>query len=253
MRNLLILLSLCIFSCSEKKENAINGKPILLNDPNLIVTETDSNKLKNIVADITPFKSNTKEISKLVAQVDSVTTVKATAQIASNGLTPNILYQNEFAVSTDITFSNLGKKFKTNNYLEEFKIAVSNLQRVNVQQKCFVQLKFVYNNKDYPLTDLPELGTTPIALTQSNELFIGLKNSAITYKNIDNITLNLAIERALRKAQLDRKELKEALAYIKNAKNYTEAGCLPVLKGFEILIKGNTKDKEISKKFLFVI
>jgi hypothetical protein len=254
MKNLIYILwfLLTISSCENKAIVEKEGKPISFNDPTLIVTETDSSKLINTVNDITPKNKMTgvKQITKLVAQVDSVAVVnEVAAQSGKSIAMSTIIAGDGFTINTDLPLEQLNNKYKltTGRYIDNFKIAVTNLTEVIITQTMFSKLSYTFNNKDYPLTDLPEYKNPTITLQSSNNVFNGLKYSDAIYKNTDASTLILATDRALRKDNLDRKSLKASATSLKQIKNYTDASCKVNLSGILLKITGKLNGNTVTK------
>lgn len=137
------LVFLLISACNEKEKDS-SGKYILLGDPNTIVTETDSQYLKNNFDDLS-IKTNTTTIP-----VD-------TAPKQDSNLVSNITETKSDSVSKTETTSNSIPTQTVQNSISGYEIKLSNSTLVlndmsDKQVRKSSNISYVVNPKNYPKT-----------------------------------------------------------------------------------------------------
>ncbi len=254
---LISLLSAC-----EEKPSKI-GKPILLGDESMIVTETDSFYLQNYTNDITTIRKKNSEssIAGMMAQVDSAKTVQKLEKESESlqqvsGFT--IRFKEFTAVLDGIKAHTINTKQneltdKSVSYvLDEgdvmnMKLKLDGLVKAKVEQRFFTKLYIEKNNELIELTDLQKFTTEWFSLPSKNNLFVSLGTNALSFHSVDHNKLKNALDRALRKQKKDRKEIQSWLNSIEKTNAYTDAPCVVKVNSIQWRVKGEVNNLPVQK------
>lgn len=201
MKNILYIsgLMLLCYSCNEVTQPK-NVAPIILGDSTTIVTETDSQYLKNVIDDIEPSKNQpiAKTNGTTQAQkTDTVLQLKSTTENITSTANNIKTNSNDFVLNlknnTQIIFKDIAtKEFKaqdpstqndlsyliTKGDINKSAITVNNGSLTEVLHKS----KIVYKVK----TSQGELKLSTLARESSNWTKLPLKSNVVTLSNINS-------------------------------------------------------------------
>lgn len=249
----IFLVSVLLFSCKDKAEKTAKGThPIILGDPKLMVMETDSQYLRNNVADITITASNKtnaitaeKKIEQVVEKVDSQAAVKE-AIAAPSTLETILASGNGYAISSNVEATKAGTVFqvKKDAFASETKLQLQNILEPKVMQFAFMQAYFKLGTDTFILEEIPEYKSVK-ELAVKDGLVSVVNPNNFAGKVFDGRVLHLASDRALRKAGKKRPELVQAENIFKIAKDDASANVFWKPNATHIKINGKVGAKAI--------
>ncbi len=226
-----------------------------MDDTATIVTETDSNYLKNIVEDITDSKL--KNGNSYVASLRKIEIEKKQDSLTDKSMQDLTAGGTKLTIAEDviITTSCIGKVEKTNNkfilripkFHNNIQLKGSGLEEIKIEQKNFTNLSCTIDNETYSLDDLPVKSSEWIALPHTEKLFISLDESAFSYPTTSKEQLALAIENAMRKNGKKGPLTAKIQDALKLNNSVTEAPFIINYKGCEWKISGYKNGKKIEK------
>ncbi len=249
----IILLSLLI-ACDNKSSEKII--PITMDNPNTIVTETDSAFLSNIVEDITSKETKYSQQSAdanlqkidLNKKQDSLQN-KSITDLTSNGTNIDLGNGATIALSVKATSNNSGSKIILNSNAspENIQLKVSGIEEATLAERVFTNLSVKINEQLISLEELPVSTGDWITLPNKNNLYVGTSKSAYAFKNATHEKISLATENALRKMGKTNKEIKEALKFLEKTNTANDAPCQIDFNSCDWKITGKQAGKPFEK------
>lgn len=268
MKNCLILLLLfvaIIFSSCEEKIVS-NGKPIRIGDASMIVTETDSNNLKNYTRDISERSQDDREIARIMVQVDSVK-VSEELEAFTAGDSTLAGFTIEFA-KCKVTFDGLEARALTEQNPEEnrsvsylvtkgdlakMKLKITGLNDVTVKERIYTKLKVSRNGEEYLLKSLGRKISDWFPLAGKENVFIALGDNSTQFNNLNNTRLKQALKKELLAKNKDQDEINGWMRAVKNTNDYTDAPCKLYVATAQFRVKGKNSKGSINKLIQFDI
>jgi hypothetical protein len=224
--------------------------PITMNNAATIVTEVDSNYLKNIVEDISASKLKHSQ-QTATASLQRIDEDKKQDALANQTIKDNTLQGTRvelgegaelMVAATNATVYKSGNKLILNysGNIENMQLKASGISKATIQQCMFTTVSITLGGADYKLEDLPVSKGEWQNLPNNNNLFLSLNKSAYTYKQIDNKTIVLAADRALRKAGKSNTEIKTLLKELAKTNSANDAPCNIIFNSTQWKISGSS-------------
>lgn len=265
-----ILYSLtCILllqACAEKQNKA--GKPIVMGDPSMIVTETDSAYLQNFTEDITPqHKKGEGAITKMMVQVDSANAAKQLNEENHQAapLAGFTIQFNECKVVFDdlsahaININQDERKANSVSYVIDrgnilaMKLEVEGLENTTVEQRIHTKLQIEHQNQTYIIQDLNKYISAWYNLVGKDQMFISVGSNSLQFFPFNAAALKNGFDRELRKKKQSRAVIESGLKAIEQVHSYMDAPCAVQIVGAQWRIKGTYQGKKIQKLIQFDI
>ena len=268
MKKLLLFILLCsIVFCSCKEKILTGGKVIRIGDSTMIVTETDSNHLKNYVRDISEREQDEGEIARIMVQVDSVKvaeeleeftsgdssikgfTVKfANCKVAFDGLEAKALTEQNPEENRSVSY------LVTKGDLAKMKLKISGLKEVSVKERVYTKLKVSRGGEEYLLKSLGRKISDWFPLAGKENVFIALGSNSVQFNNLTNAKLKKALRTELLAKNRKQSVVNEWMRAVKNTNDYTDAPCKLYVATAQFRIRGkNSKGKLVNKLVQFDI
>lgn len=260
----LIFFLLFLFSCEEKIKNP---KPIVIGDTNSIITETDSQYLKNFTNDISPTrkKSSESQIASMMVQVDSL---KSTQQLEEetqqkvpiNGFSINFnecsvvfnnLYAHALNNTQDERKSNSVSYLKDGGEFLEMKLQVTGLNEIKVEERLTLQLAVEKEGERYILFDLGKFITPWYNLAGKDQTFISVGNNSLSFHEVNQQKIKNALIRELTKKKKNKEIMSAWMKAIENTKIYADAPCKILISSAQWRITGKSNNKRVQKLIQF--
>ena len=245
-----------LFSVACKQQAAKNSLPITMQNAATIVTETDSNFLKNIVEDISPTKIKYSK-QTAAASLQKIDLEKKQDSLTNKTITDNTTKGTlvelgegaEVMIAADATIEKIGSKFiiKTSASADNLQLKISGMEAASIQQRVFTNLAITLADSTYLLSELPVSTGDWITLPNNNNLFISSDKNAYAYRMITHEKIVLATDRALRKAGKNKKEIETSLNIIAKTNSANDAPCKILFNSCQWKIKGIVAGKSFEK------
>lgn len=250
--------SLLYQSCEESIMSS--GRPIQLGDTSLIVTETDSNYLLNVVKDISINEQDVKEIARIMVQVDSV---KIAEELDNFTSSDSVLkgFSIEFN-DCKIIFQNLEAKalteqnpkenrsvsyLVTKGNLAKMKIKVIGLTEASIKERIYTKLKVADQEKEYLLKSLGRKISDWFPLAGNENVFISAGDNSFQFNDLTNAKIKIALDKELRAKNIKEEKIQDWMRLIKNTSDYTDAPCKLYVSTAQFRLKGKTATGRVNK------
>jgi hypothetical protein len=246
---------------------AHKGKPIVMGDPSTIVTEVDSQYLKNFTDDISPVdhKSSEGAITKMMVQVDSA---NASKKINEETATPKSL--NGFTIhfeECEVVFDGLAAHALNNNqdertlnsvsYVKDggdilnMNLAIQGLQDIRVEERIITKLMVSNEDDTYILQDLHKFISPWYNLAGKDNRFVSVSNNSIQFHPFDAAKLKNALDRELRKKKIVNSEINAILKKLAPVASYSDEPCKIIIASVQWRIFGMKDGKKVQKLIQF--
>lgn len=261
------------FTLLSCKENVVNKIPIILDDSSLIVTEVDTQYLKNITEDIAPVgkkvKSSATQISQMMAQVDSMNASKKLEQEVVEKVDIHIKgFEIHFA-ECNVTFENVEAHALNNTQNEratnsvsylldvgsmlDTKLEIHQLEDCSVEQRLFIKLAILHQDQTIILHELGKNITDWQILAGKNNRFVSLSSNSLVYDQADGNKIRLALEKTLKQKRKNKDEIKEWMSAVAKVNKSSDAPCKLIAVSSQWRIVGKKDGKNIRKLIQFDI
>lgn len=260
----LVFLLLFLISCEEKIQNP---KPIPMGDPNSIITETDTQYLKNFTNDISPTrkKSSESQIASMMVQVDSLKSTQKLEDETSNSAPINgfninfnecsVVFNNLYAHALNNTQderkSNSVSYLKDGGELLEMKLQITGLDEIKVEERLTLQLAVEKEGERYILYDLGKYITEWYNLAGKDRTFISVGNNSLEFNEVNQQKIKNALVRELSKKKKNKESTALWMKAIENTKIYADAPCKILISSAQWRITGKSKNKRVQKLIQF--
>lgn len=260
----LLFVSAIFFSCEDKMLSS--GKKIKMNDPSMIVTETDSAYLKNVVRDISKNEQDEGEIARIMVQVDSVKVAEELEEFAASD--SSIAGFTIDFKDCKVVFENLGAReleeqnpetsrsvsyLVTKDNLAKMKIKVLGVEKPSVKERIYTKLKVARDGEEYLLKSLGRKISDWFPLANKDNIFVSAGDNSFQFNNLTNQKLKLALDKELRAKNIKEDKIQEWMRLVKNTNDYTDAPCKLYVATAQFRLRGKTATGSINKLIQFDI
>ncbi len=242
------------------------GKHIRLGDESMIVTETDTNNLKNYTRDISQTEQDEGEIARIMVQVDSIKVSEELATFTASDSTLNG-FSVEFA-KCKVVFDGLGAKeltaqnpetnrsvsyMVTSGDLAKMKLKVIGLKEVAIKERIYTKLKVANGDEEYLLKSLGRKISNWFPLAGKENVFIALGDNSFQFNDLSNAKLREALKKELLAKKKNQSEINEWMQRVKNTNDYTDAPCKLYVATAQFRISGKNEKGAVNKLIQFDI
>jgi hypothetical protein len=252
-KTLFIIYSLGILCLTGCKDSVVNhgNKKINLTDASAIITETDTTFLGNVVEDITKTNTtqNTKQIvNEVIQQVDSVKEASTIADTETNDVNGTNIECKEFTVTFGLLMNQAGDHYTVTSFdkLANTKVQTNGIVNPSIEQMYFTKLKVKIGNEEFVLEDLQEYKTKPVLLLKTENVFTG-DATAMQFREVNNKSILLAVDRAMRKAGKGRVELEKLPKLLAKTNSFSDAPCVVFVNAVHYKISGTKNGKKVNE------
>ena len=243
------------------------GKPIVMGDPSTIVTEVDSQYLKNFTEDISPVNKKPSEgaITKMMVQVDSA---DASKKINEENTTATSI--NGFTIhfeECEVVFDGLAAHALNNNqdertlnsvsYVKDggeifnLNLEIKGLSDIRVEERIGTKLIVTNDSDSYLLNDLHKFTSPWYPLAGKVNRFVSVSSNSMQFHAFDKGKLRNAFDRELRKKKIVNSEINTILKKIDNVASYSDEPCKIVIATVQWRIFGMKDGKKVQKLIQF--
>jgi len=261
----LVICAFLFASCSDLEPQK-DHRPIVFNDSATIVTETDSQYLKDSVMDMEakalPLETSKETPEPIKAQVPVPENKVVTAEKQENGFV--IDFGNFKAVITNLEtrefkkqnpVNDLGVSYKvTSGDLTKSNLIISGVKNITVRQRYQSNLGLNANNQQLNLNNLGTYTSDWVNLNAShknNQFIFDLKSLvSLTFKQISNATLKNAVQKELRNKRSNNKIVQEWLNSINKVKSANDKPCEIILNNVQWQLNGTDNNGKSFTKLI---
>lgn len=249
-------------SCNSPSERPqLNEGAIILGDSSTIVTETDSQYLKNNIAEINPKQFIRKAVASVVDSTPKPKKNPDQDKLVAPSREEPTGFTIDFGKGVKLTFSGIStREFKeqfpqkasgvsyaiTSGNLTESKMILSGLKDVTIKQRYQTHLllesgsqKLSLQNIGGYLSDWKALKTEN---SSGNMIASFADLSHLGFKKVSHQTIRNGVRRAARSSRMSQKETDEWLQRIRHTRSAQDAPCSIELDNTQWQIYGTTSD-----------
>jgi hypothetical protein len=256
-----LFTAILITSCDNN--NLANKKSIVMGDKSSIITETDSNALKNYVRDISKKENEEDDIAKMMVQVDSLKTQQE-LEASIDSLQPIKGFSIAFK-DCIITFDGIDAKeisaqdpmnsrsvsyVVTKGDLAKMKVKIEGLKDISLKERVFTKLKVASGNEEYLLSDLGRKISDWFNLPGVDNIFVSAGDNSFQFNDLTNVKIKNALDKKLRANNTEEAKIQAWMKKIAKTNNYTDVPCklyvsTAQFRLYGVTAKGNKTNKLI--------
>ncbi len=262
----LLVLMYATFFQSCKQDSISSGVPIRIGDSSLIVTEKDSNYLKNFVKDISKKEQDESEIARIMVQVDSVKVAEELEEFTAADSTI-VGFTIEFK-DCKLVFQGLEAKalteqnpkqnrsvsyLVTRGDLAKMKIQVKGLKETSIKERIYTKLKVKHKEEEYLLKSLGRKISDWFPLAGKDNIFVAAGANSFQFNNLTNKKLKIALGKELRAQNMKEDKIQGWMHLIRKTNDYTDQPCKLYVSTAQFRVRGKTKNGSVNKLIQFDI